>query len=142
MGMDATAILFWGIAYSEESTSKSGLWLSDVDEMIDQARMKDQEDEVPRPTVPGYRGLEWDAWRTQVAAWEREQCSLGTHSSHDDHSYYATVNRSETKADWGDPQEITSLAVDPTWEPKLRAFCERFDLPWREPKWWLVAYWG
>lgn len=137
MGMDATAILFWGIVFTDDDEIPRD-FADDVYEALD----ADQKRDVPEPSGDDYKSGEWAAWRERRDAWERGQCDLGRCGSCDDASYFARPNAAEIKVDWGDATEIKSLEVDPTWEPKLRTFCERFGLPWREPRWWLVAYYG
>lgn len=132
MGQSTDAILFWGIAYKE------GQKVSD-DVERDYANAK------------GLPAVEWDENRREEYREYRKQvldlakasgCLLGTHCSGNYPMHYAAVNASETTTHRGDVQEITSLQVGADWSQKLEDFCKTLDLPWQQPKWWLVSYWG
>jgi hypothetical protein len=138
MGVSTDAILFWGITFEEGAD-----YLDDIDDRAEEAEEEDEAREVPRPEDRGdIRSPEWEEWRGRFWAWKKEQPTVGRHCSGDYPMYYVTVGGSERRASRGSAVEVTSLEVEPGWGPKLKAYCERLGLPWSEPKWWLVSYWG
>jgi hypothetical protein len=158
MGVSTDAILFWGIVSDEEGHP----WLKhqpedDEDDDDDDSDDDSDDDEfdweevyaeamgVPCPdaeygddTKPIYQAY----WKRKREIIEASGCTFGSHCSGDCPMDYVAVVESETTARRGYPEEITSLEVKPDWEPKLREFCEKLNIPWGEPKWWLVSYWG
>jgi len=64
--------------------------------------------------------------------------------SHDCDQLCLTHNDVKFRARRGCPIEINPadlVCPDHVME-KMRAFCERFRIPWQEPKWLLGGYWG
>jgi hypothetical protein len=146
MGVSTDAILFWGIV----STDEDERWLRPSDE-DEEGDVPDWEARyaaavgVPEPSEPygeESKPLYHDYWDRKRAAIEASGCSMGTHCSGDYPMDYVTVVASKTRASRGCPQEIRSLEVGPDWEAKLRDFCAQLGIPWQEPGWWLVSYWG
>jgi hypothetical protein len=57
---------------------------------------------------------------------------------------YVAVRASVTKSHRGLPTEITSLAVDPSWDAMLAEFCALMEIPTtnKHAGWWLASDWG
>ena|ERR1700733_6372430 len=148
MSTSTDGILFWGIAYDDneqddEDDEESGIRsFGELYEIIDEALTEDRDAVNPEPAVAGYQGPEWDAWRERNIALQAEQCVFGWHCSAEYPMYYVAVK--SVTASRGYPQEIKpeDLVVGADWPDRLKEFCVRFGLPWKEPKWWLCSYWG
>jgi hypothetical protein len=146
MGVSTDAILFWGIVYAEDDEIPEN-----IDDILSDIESVDEQIECPRPEEyyswsrmkndPEYAQL-WDDWRRRHDLWEQCRCDIGWHYSSDYPMYYICVNASRTRARRGYPQEITTITVEVDWESKLKDYCVRLNLPWHDPKWWLVSYWG
>jgi sulfatase maturation enzyme AslB (radical SAM superfamily) len=80
-------------------------------------------------------------WRARKKLVEAEPCEVDSHCSGECPMPYVCVKASKTKACRGYPQEIKSLTVEPEWEIQLNKFCELMNIPWQEPRWWLVSDW-
>lgn len=39
-----------------------------------------------------------------------------------------------------DSTEVTSLAVDSSWDATLRAFCTKHSIDWIKPRWWFGCW--
>jgi hypothetical protein len=95
------------------------------------------------------RVAEWDRLKSECYQAERDAkknagCDILSHCSGDYPMYYVTVERLHYTCYRGDEKEVTAdmLNVTPEDKEKLQAFCKLMDLPWQEPKWYLVSYWG
>jgi hypothetical protein len=135
MGVDADAILFWGILIDPDETD--GEALSD---RADDIEKEDRNRELPQPEDRSdIRSPEWEAWRTKFWQWRERQGHFGTYCDYDDPKHYVSLREAEREVALGEAKEIRDLAVDPTWEPRLRDYCRRLGVDWTEPKWWLVS---
>jgi hypothetical protein len=143
MGQSTDAILFWGFHADE------GEW----DEFIgDEEGDSNWEAAYAAKKGEPAPAVEYDTEENKAlhsAHWEREHkliaaepCEVDSHCSGDCPMPFVCVKASKTTAWRGDPKEIASLAVGPTWESELRGFCALMGIPWQEPKWWLASDWN
>jgi hypothetical protein len=127
MGVSTDAILFYGLTIDDDSELHEQI-LSDRD---------GGEDGDP---VPGTLAWLW------YMGDEVEGCTIAAHCSREYPLFYIAVEASRIVAWRGRPMDVTSyiesLEAGPDWDAMLKAFCARFGVPWEEPKWWLVSYWG
>ncbi len=83
----------------------------------------------------------WEAKRKLV---EAAMCCVNTHCSSECPMPYVAVKASQTTSWRGHMKEITSLAVDPTWDAALATFCAAMGIKTdgKKAAWWLVSYWS
>lgn len=83
----------------------------------------------------------WDAKRKIV---EAATCLVDRHCMASCPMAYVAVSESVTTSHRGFPHEITSLAVDPTWDAALAEFCAALGIKVdnKKPAWWLVSDWS
>jgi hypothetical protein len=83
----------------------------------------------------------WEARREIV---EAAPCVVDTHCSGECPMPYVAVAASRTISNRGYMSEITSLAVDPTWNDALAEFCAAMSIKTDGMKaaWWLVSDWN
>ena len=85
-------------------------------------------------------------WNHTLSEWlfeHDEEFELVTHCSDSSPMHILAIRSLTTTASRGFPVETTGLNMDRRLEShaKLKAACERYNLPFSEPKWWLVSYW-
>ena len=138
MGTNTDAILFYGFHADE------GAW----DEFIGENDWEDKFVEVSGRPAPkaefsdDTKGDYVSYWKMKKAFVDAEPCQVDFHCSGSAAMPYACVKASKTVAWRGNPIQISSLAVDPTWDEALQTFAKKMGIPWQEPRWWLVSYWG
>jgi len=68
---------------------------------------------------------------------------IDTHCSGEYPMYFLTIKGYHHTAYRGCPQEIQSFDRPSDGDiEELRHYCTVNNLPYTEPKWWLVSYWG
>lgn len=67
---------------------------------------------------------------------------LVQHCSSDYPEYFVVPDGAKFYAWRGNPVVVASLDTKPEWVPALRAFCEKHNIPWQEPQWWLASDFG
>ena len=147
MGVSTDAILFWGffLTEDEEGEDDEMPWL---DEEYEWDTFYAKQLGIEEPTVPYNRDDEevveiYHAyWRSNREAAKASGCDIAYHCSGDYPLYYVTVEESRIRASRGYPEEITDLCAAPEWHDRLQRFCKVMDIPWQEPKWWLVSLWN
>lgn len=67
-------------------------------------------------------------------------CAFENHD--EDGPAFVYVKDSSICTDWDDVKTIhlTQRLAEPGWNDKLKAFCEKNKIPWKEPAWFLAAY--
>jgi hypothetical protein len=130
MGTSTDAIFFWGIAYEEED-HEGWSW---EERYADTFGLHE-----PRVEDSAGRATYWEKKEQLVEACE---CKVGIHCSGECPFVFVAIKKSIAKARRGYPEEVKSMTVEPDWEAKLRDFCERMKMPWQQPRWLLVSYWG
>jgi hypothetical protein len=170
MGTSTDAILFYGYCWTEETSRPWKIGSNDDDDDDDwETRYAATQGCLP-PTakfparqVTPTAANNWSATPKDYtpseqaiidehrAYWSRKQeiakatpCEVGTHCSGECPMPYVAVSASRTLARRGYPEEISSLAVDPTWGAQLADFCRRLGIKidGKRVGWWLVSNWN
>ena len=83
-------------------------------------------------------------WQAKRKIVEAAGCSIETHCSGECPMPYVAVKASQTISRRGYMEEITSLAVDPSWNEALDEFCAVMGIKTDGLKaaWWLVSDWN
>lgn len=149
MGVSTDALLVWGFDLGEEPEmpegSLAGRYLEDEDCPVSwedtyaiAVGVKPPPDEFNDDTKEAFR----EFWPARTKAVEEGGCSIEHHCHHEVTMY--AVSACCYQAGRGDPLRLTAsdLEVGAGWEGKLRAFCEVMGIPWQEPGWLLMSYWG
>jgi hypothetical protein len=167
MGQSTNAILFYGYCWDEEEACpwKIGRGDADEDDADDwEARYARTKGCVPplakfpdRVAADGYStpkdySAEEQAIIDQhTAYWDEKRglaeaavCCVDTHCSGECPMPYVAVKASQTTSWRGHMKEITSLAVDPSWDAELAAFCAAMGIKTdgKKAAWWLVSNWS
>lgn len=124
MGQSTDAILFYGFHADE------GAW----DDFIG----VDWEDTFCSRKAGMFAG-DYDAKNKLLSS---EPCQIESHCSAECPMPFVCVKASMTRAWRGYPKKIESLSVHPDWDAQLRAFCALMNVPWQEPRWWLLSMWS
>lgn len=123
MGVSTDAILFFGICIDDGSELH--------DRIVEESTAGD-EGEPTKGTL---------AWLNDTGN-AKFGCIVDAHCSHEYPMYFIAAQGSVITAWRGKPKGIEALTVHPDWRSNLAAFCEKYGVPWEEPGWWLVSYWG
>ena len=87
-----------------------------------------------------------DNWREIASELGVTACRRGPQDDYDynENMNYGFICIKESNAEVEEYQtiQIESLAVDPSWDEKLKNFCDRTNFPWKQPAWYLWAYCG
>ncbi|BDM83354.1 hypothetical protein [Acaryochloris marina] len=67
-------------------------------------------------------------------------CVVDIHVHFDDPRYYVAIEESLVEAQDVAAESVPSFDIWPDWERRLLAFCNIMDIPWKEPRWFLVTY--
>lgn len=83
-------------------------------------------------------------WAAKWKLVEISGCEVGTHCSGDCPMPYVAIKASEILSHRGCMNEVTSLAVDSSWNTLLADFCAALGIKTEgmRPAWWLVSDWG
>lgn len=135
MGSDATALLAYG------SILPTGNFTPEY------SGLEDEWDKLHGPQEPSnndYRSPEWDVYRASMKEYENSPACIRVELyCCDETSRYCVVSKClVVSVDWQETAEITpELLLRATQEHRrfVVEFCEKFKLPWSEPKWWLMA---
>lgn len=153
MGQSTDGILFYGIAYGEEldmdEISKFHGHDPDVGFDGDFETLYADKMGVVSPTEE-YSRDDKAVQDKYVAYWNAKReinkqggCEVGTYCSSDYPMYYACVKAGHYSVSRGDETEIPNgLHFEPNWNQQLQDFCTLMGLPYKEPKWLMVSYWG
>lgn len=105
--------------------------------------------ELPKPTrefdekdtsvLQEYR----EYWDRKRALKETAGVDLVIHCAGEEQMYILAATASVKTAHWGRPVELgQGIQPDPSWREALRAFCERIQIPFKEPRFILCSYYG
>lgn len=160
MGMDATAILFYGYCWTDHEK------LFDVEDDWQTTLLKKRGEKNPWDDYPDTTGLKWEqqqavstAWKVanQVAitAWVAKSkavdaefgVDIGYHGSMDYALPYVYADDSRVRVDYGCCKDLTGKDLTATqlaWDEVLDRFMTELciEKPHPAPRWWLVAYYG
>lgn len=155
MGVNTSAILFYGYTWNEEIKLFEGEW----EEIICRKRgIVNPDDFYKEPENSTFKekqeyadkwaekhGKEIDNWHQAIENVREEfPCEIGHHCSSDYSMPYICIKESEIIARRGYPKKITDLATNPNWKEKLEKFVKEIgiDVTDKEAAWWMVSYWG
>lgn len=138
MSTSTDAILFYGIHADE------GEW-----DGFESARWEDalaSKRGVPDPCTSyeteEEQRIQSEYWEKRRAICKAEPCALDIHCSYECQMPFAYIKASRITASRGYPEQVASLEVNPEWDANLKVFCDLMGIPWQQPKWWLVSFWG
>ena len=138
MSTSTDAILFYGFPIDEDAVDLRAL---EIDGETDDWYVANSNwEELKGPPQPNnnidYKGAEWEAWRELKHEWEASPQNVGidTHCSDSYPMYY--VHGRQYRAYRGDLEEINPAALIPAPEDdaNIKAFCERYGIPYSQPK--------
>jgi len=146
MGVSTDAILCWGIDLGEETpwADKAEELGFDTDDLEDFFAFVFCGVEKPKEAwVADGENESYSAyWKAKREALKAYGVELVTHCSYDYPMHILAISASETRANRGDPQTITSLDVNPEWSPKLKEACEKLGIDPEDGQWVLCSLWG
>jgi hypothetical protein len=135
MGTDASATLFYGFLLPEL--------------VVDCYDLNEEWAKKHRPPQPqdkaNYKTAEWDEWRRLLKAYEAtpQHVEIAWSGSEYDKQYYIHCPCYEKRVYWAKVKEILVVDLEEAdvVEAKrwLHEFCDCFNLPRREPGWFLAA---
>lgn len=93
------------------------------------------DEELENPESALYELAKTDEWKG---------LTLSNVCSHSCEQFCLTHDAVQFEARRGRPIDIdpSALVCPPEVLAQMKAFCERFRIPWQEPKWMLGSYWG
>lgn len=138
MGTSTDAILFYGIHGDEGEWE--GISIESWESVLAEKRGV-VDPETPYKTEEEKR-IQSEYWDRKREICEAEPCAVGIHCSYECEMPYAYVKDSRIEASRGYPEAVSSLTVNPKWDANLKAFCDLIEIPWSQPQWWLVSFWG
>lgn len=147
MGMSVEARLCWGIPYTNDELEELGEeFCSEIgDKQWDMHRQR-LNAVLPEPAGKDYSSPEWEEWIEKRNAWELTQPDLRFrgHTDSEEPDPFLYMKASYKSAEWSEVLQIdaSTLTVDPAWEPTLKEYCEALGLPWKQPGWFITAYYG
>lgn len=148
MSVSTDGILFFGIAYDEDFdvsriAEDNGMSSRDFDfENLLESKLgieppkeefsKDQLESVWRPYWARARELK-----------DKYPCQVGIYRSGDYPLYFVYVKSGYYCVNRGYAKEIPSdITPSPEWADQIRSFCNLMGLPFKQPQWLLVSFWG
>ena len=153
MGVTTNGILCYGFPLGDEDDVAPS-WLIDGDPEDENSEAMDFEDflaklhELPHP--PG----KWsddeatkarlrEYWDKKSKLVEEVGIELVEHCSEEYTMYVLAVTESVTTATRGSTIELgQAITTKQEWSEKLRAFCEKAGIEFKEPQFLLCSYWG
>ena len=146
MGQSTNGILFYGINLGEngdEFTFDDEAEHYELDfETIYAAKHGllepegDYDDLLTRPLFKAY-------WDKKSSLLKSCPCEIDTYGSSDYPLYFVAVKAGKYLVHRGYTTEIPDgLTAKPEWKEQIKAYCELMGLPYSDPKWLLVSYWG
>jgi hypothetical protein len=142
MGVSSDAILFYGICFNDETPEcfeeDYNDWESDWENKYGPKQPEDKGD---------YKGPEWDKWREEKKEFEGNGIAMevGIYCSYDYPMYFVAPQAHTYTVYRGDFEEITpEMIAAPRADQiaALKEFCELHNIPYSEPKWFMVSRMG
>lgn len=133
MGQSTDGILVFGIQLPEE---EGPVFLEEFDGQFDD--FVDSLNGLPQWGERGYDGKNTMAFRNNYPI------DLVLHCSYDYPMYILSVRGTGKSASRGYPKIINpaELTVTPEKISALKNFCEKYNIEWQEPQWYLCSMWG
>ena len=139
MSTDATAMLVFGVKLRKGNFT------------LDHSELDDEWEKLYGPMQPPddgkYQSPEWDAWRDAREEFEKNNpwnVKTELYCSGDEPRYIVSSPSISITVDWDETAEITPETLAKATDEHraaLREYCDRFGIPWSEPKWYLMARW-
>lgn len=165
MGVSTNGILCYGFRIKDEYGNEEDI---SIEEWLHREHHDDEESEIDLMGFDGFlaklTGLNepynsfnqerFDAdpdyakgWRDYWAKKDKLEEEVGVtlvyHCSNEYTMYILAATASVQTANRGYPVELgQSIAAQEGWRQKIRAFCERINVPFEEPQFILCSYWG
>lgn len=98
-----------------------------------------------RPESKDYRSAEWEDWRQKVATGydsSLAKIEIDWSGSEEEKQYFVHCGILEISVEWDEQQEINPtmfIANRPDADEWLRKFCEKYQIPFSQPRWFLAA---
>lgn len=142
MSVSVNAILVFGISLTEAEASRLP-WRQDAEDDDDIERWIARQAGLREPDMKDYSHPEWkEHWkqkREAVAAYLLDEVR---HSSSEYPMYILGLRGMELRVDWGEPKAVDMRMLDAAAGKcaTFKAFCEEWNISYREPQWWLASY--
>lgn len=81
-------------------------------------------------------------WSKKSQLLAAEPCEIDQHCSGAHPISFVYIAESKITASRGDAKEVGTIWIGERWRDQLKEFCNLMGIPWQEPKWYLVSYWG
>jgi hypothetical protein len=154
MGMDAKAYILWGFDLGGPENAKAEDWVPTI--FGPPEPDEDYEGEDWEETYTSRMGLERPAeeWREEdKELWseyfkkKRELIAasgvnIQWHGCDGCDCYAVGIAASQINGWWCESTEVDLKVPEGDWEDKLREFCRVMEIPWKEPKYILLVYYG
>lgn len=145
MGVSTDGILFYGICIDPEEVEVP--WHSEEDdgdgpEIHYAAKMGVKEPEDEYSDKPGVKEKYSKYWDEKQRINKESGCKVVWHCSWECPMFGLAISASTRTASRGYPTEIKAVEVDENWDVCLKDYCEKMDVEYEQPKWWLVSMWG
>jgi hypothetical protein len=131
MGFSTNAYLFWGFTFDspDREIRLRPLWAEDGPWA-----------EEGGERVWGY----WPYWSDveKVARLKEIRVVLDAYCSKINPSWFVSLQDACHRAWRGHSLELPGLALPMDARERLHEACNLMVIPWQDPKWWLVSYWG
>lgn len=143
MGCDPKAILYYGIELDENGPVEDtglGYGIHGANETW----LHDHGPKKPDDKTNNYRGPEWDAWREKVKAYEAtaQHVEIDFSGAESCHKYYVHCPCHGVTVTWDDQIDLGRdmlLEEIPEADAAIKAFCERFNIEYKQPSWHLAV---
>lgn len=149
MGMSPDAMVFYGIAYTDEDELPE-----DISDKAYEYEQAEEDKACPQPypeydrkradpnVDPEYAKV-WEKWRSVLDKGKRGRCEFRDRGHCDYSMPFVYVTASFLKVEWTEVAEVdTGEDGGGKWNEQLKDYCKVLGLPFRQPKWLLAAYYG
>jgi hypothetical protein len=138
MGVSTDGILVFGFLLEEEGELDHLLGL-DGDEFDDFVAKEAGSPEYKDDMTDEERSAWYNGLNAAVDACPVEPI---THCSYDYPLHIISIRGTENRAARGYPVEVELNDPSPEKIAAAKEWCEKYGIPWQEPKWYLASLWG
>lgn len=135
MGMSTDAILFYGIAYTEEEFDTDAIAQLHGIDTDDPDYYFDQDELFIKAS-----GLEGEDYKVTRKAEKESMCEIGQHCSSTYPMRYVCYSPSHSMAHRGYVKDIQLIQSEAVWDEKIKSYCDLMKIPYRQPGWHLASY--
>lgn len=140
MGVSTDAIIAFGFDLGEDLPDA---W-AEIEE-FDFDELRADELGLQKPEHRDYK-KDWpEYWKKKTAILPTHAADLIYHCSGEYPMHFLAVNGTNIRASRGSPEALPSdlmTSLAPKKIAALREFCQRHNIEWQEPAWYLFSYWG